>query len=48
MIKDRYVQGLEEIQEPSSYFTLEDFENLFKLWMERLPGVIASDVNYCH
>jgi hypothetical protein len=40
MITDQHLQGLEEIlraiQQIWSYFAFEDFQNVFKLWMERL------------
>jgi hypothetical protein len=40
MITDRHLQGPEKIlraiQEAWSYFAFEDFQNVFKLWMERL------------
>jgi histone-lysine N-methyltransferase SETMAR len=40
MIKDRQLQSSEEIlraiQEAWNHFTFEDFQNVFKPWMERL------------
>jgi hypothetical protein len=47
MIGDRHLQGLEAIlraiQEAWSHFLFEDFQNVFKSWMERL---IWLTVNY--
>jgi hypothetical protein len=52
MIKDRHLQGPEEIlrtiPKAWSHFTFEDFQNVFKVWMERLTWLIANNGEYCH
>jgi histone-lysine N-methyltransferase SETMAR len=52
MIKNRHLHGPEEIlraiQEAWSHFTFEDFQNVFKSWMERRTWVIANNEEYCH
>jgi hypothetical protein len=39
---------LKAIQEAWSHFTFEDFQNVFKSWMERLTWMIANNEEYCH
>jgi hypothetical protein len=39
---------LRAIQEAWYHFTFEDFQNVFKSWMERLTWVIANNGEYCH
>jgi hypothetical protein len=52
MINDRHFRGFEEIlraiQKGWSHFILEDFQNVFKSWMERLTCVIANNGDCCH
>jgi hypothetical protein len=50
--KDRHFHGPEEIlraiQEASSHFIFEDFQNVFKSWMDRLTWPIAHNREYYH
>jgi hypothetical protein len=52
MIRDWHLQGPEEIlraiQEGWRHFTFQDFQNVFKSWMERVTSVIANNREYCH